>query len=94
MKSPLLLLLTNIFAHRIDDIERGLDPKDSIKVISQKTKVKDLYIDLLKTSKEEIMLIYPSNKAFIYQQQVEIIDLVKQVAKESHMSSLKKQMRN
>ena len=42
MKSPLLLLLTNIFAHRIDDIERGLDPdpKDSVKVISQKTKVK------------------------------------------------------
>jgi signal transduction histidine kinase/ActR/RegA family two-component response regulator len=87
MKSPLLLLLTNIFAHGIDDIERGLDPdpKDSVKVISQKTKVKDLYFDLLKSSKEEIMLIYPGNKAFIHQQQVEVIDLVKQVAKEKNV---------
>jgi len=83
MKGP----LTSIFAHRIDDFERGLDPdpKDSVKVISQKTKVKDLYFDLLKSSKEEIMLIYPSNKAFIHQQQVEIIDLVKQVAKEKNV---------
>ena len=31
------------------------------------------------------MLIYPSNKAFIHQQQVEIIDLVKQVAKEKNV---------
>jgi two-component system sensor histidine kinase VicK len=87
MKSPLLLLLTNISAHRIDDIERGLDPdpKDSFKVISQKTKVKDLYFDLLKSSKKEIMLIYPSNKAFIQQQRVEIIDLVTQVAKEKNV---------
>jgi K+-sensing histidine kinase KdpD len=87
MKGPLLLLLTNIFAHRIDDIEPGLDPdpKDSVKVISQKTKVKDLYFDLLKSSKKEIMLIYPSNKAFIHQQRVEIIDVVKQVAKEKNV---------
>jgi hypothetical protein len=83
MKSPLLLLLTNIFAHRIDDIEQGLDPdpKDSFKVIAQKTKVKDHYFDLLKSSKKEIMLIYPS----IYQQPVEVIDLVKQVAKEKNV---------
>jgi two-component system sensor histidine kinase VicK len=85
MKSPLLLLLTNISAHRIDDIERGLDPEDSVKVISQKTKVKDLYFDLLKSSKKEIMLIYPSNKAFMRQQRIEIIDLVKQVAKEKNV---------
>ena len=82
MKSPLLLLLSNISAHRVDDIERGLDPEDSVKVISQKTKVKDLYFNLLKSSKKEIMLIYPSNKAFMRQQRIEIIDLVKQVAKE------------
>lgn len=85
MKSPLLLLLTYISAQRIDDIERGSDPKDSVKVISQKTKVKDLYFDLLKSSKKEIMLIYPSNKAFIRQERIEIIDLVKQVAKEKNV---------
>jgi two-component system, OmpR family, sensor histidine kinase VicK len=85
MKSPLLLLLTNISAYRIDGIERGLDPEDSVEVISQKTKVKDLYFDLLKSSKKEIMLIYPSNKAIIHQQRIEIIDLVKQVAKEKNV---------
>jgi sugar-specific transcriptional regulator TrmB len=64
IKSPFLLLLTNISSHRIDNIERGLDPEDSIKVISQKTKIKDLYLELLKSSKKEIMLIFPTNKAF------------------------------
>ena len=48
IKSPFLLLLTNICAHRIDNIERGLDSEDSFKVISQKTKIKDLYSDTFK----------------------------------------------
>jgi two-component system, OmpR family, sensor histidine kinase VicK len=85
MKSPLLSLLTNISAHRIDDIERGLDLEDSIKVISQKTKVKDLYFDLLKSSKKEIMLIFPTNKAFERQERIGIIGLVKQVAREKDL---------
>jgi two-component system, OmpR family, sensor histidine kinase VicK len=85
MKSPLLSLLTNISAHRIDDIEKGLDLEDSIKVISQKTKVKDLYFDLLKSSKKEIMLIFPTNKAFERQERIGIIGLVKQVAREKDL---------
>jgi CheY-like chemotaxis protein len=85
MKSPFLLLLTNICAHRIDDIERGLDPEDSFKVISQKTKVKDLYIDLLKSSRKEIMLIFPTNKAFERQERIGIIGLIKQVAREKDL---------
>jgi two-component system, OmpR family, sensor histidine kinase VicK len=85
MKSPFLLLLTNICAHRIDDIERGLDPEDSFKVISQKTKVKDLYIDRLKSSRKEIMLIFPTNKAFERQERIGIIGLIKQVAREKDL---------
>ena len=85
MKSPFLLLLTNICAHRIDDIERGLDSENSFKVISQKTKVKDLYSDLLKSSRKEIMLIFPTNKAFERQERIGIIGLLKQVAGEKDL---------
>ena len=85
IKSPFLLLLTNISAHRIDNIERGLDPEDSIKVISQKTKIKDLYLELLKSSKKEIMLIFPTNKAFERQERIGVIGLIKQLTKEENV---------
>ena len=35
-----------------------------VKEISQATKIKDLYFDLLKSSNKEIMLIFPTIKAF------------------------------
>ena len=56
-----------------------------IKEVSQAIKIKDLYFDLLKSSKEEIMLIFPSNKAFERQERIGIIGLVKQVAKEKDL---------
>ena len=56
-----------------------------IKEISQAIKIKDLYFDLLKSSKEELMLIFPSNKAFERQERIGIIGLVKQVAKEKDL---------
>lgn len=85
IKSPFLILLTNISAHRIDNIERGLDPEDSIKVISQKTKIKDLYLELLKSSKKEIMLFFPTSKAFERQERIGVIGLIKQLAKEKNV---------
>jgi signal transduction histidine kinase/CheY-like chemotaxis protein len=56
-----------------------------IKEISQATEIKDLYFDLLKSSKEEIMLIFPTNKAFERQVRIGIIGLVKQVAREKDL---------
>ena len=56
-----------------------------IKEISQAIKIKDLYFDLLKSSKEEIMLIFPTNKAFERQERIRIIGLVKQVAREKDL---------
>ncbi len=56
-----------------------------IKEISQAIKIKDLYFDLLKSSKEEIMLIFPTNKAFERQERVGIIGLIKQVAREKEI---------
>ena len=56
-----------------------------VKEISQAVKIKDLYFDLLKSSKKEIMLIFPTNKAFERQERIGIIDLVKQVAREKNL---------
>ncbi|MGH9927028.1 MAG: hypothetical protein ACRD5B_16795, partial [Nitrososphaeraceae archaeon] len=56
-----------------------------IKEISQAIKIKDLYFDLLKSSKEEIMLIFPTNKAFERQERIGVIGLVKQLAREKDL---------
>ena len=70
---------------RVTGIERDLIPEHSVKEISQATKIKDLYFDLLKSSKKEIMLIFPSNKAFERQERMGIIGLIKQVAREKNL---------
>ena len=63
------------------DIDRDLVPKHGIKEISQASKIKDLYLELLKSSKNEIMMIFPTNRAFDRQERIGIICLVKQVAR-------------
>jgi signal transduction histidine kinase/CheY-like chemotaxis protein len=61
-----------------------LIPEHGVKEITQTTKIKDLYFDLLKSSKIEIMLIFPTNKAFERQRRIRIIGLAKQVAREKN----------
>ena len=79
---PPILYINWCFGH---DIERELIPEHSVKEISQATKIKDLYFDLLKSSKKEIMLIFPTNKAFERQERIGIIGLIKQVAREKNL---------
>jgi signal transduction histidine kinase len=62
-------------------INRDLIPEYGIKEISQAAKIKDLYLELLKSSKNEIMMIFPTNRAFDRQERIGIIGLVKQVAR-------------
>ena len=62
-------------------INRDLIPEYGIKEISQAAKIKDLYLELLKLSKNEIMMIFPTNRAFDRQERIGIIGLVKQVAR-------------
>jgi two-component system sensor histidine kinase VicK len=66
-------------------MEGDLIPEQGVKEISQAPKIKDLYFDLLKTSKKEIMLIFPTNKAFERQKRTGIIGLVKQVARDKNL---------
>ena len=63
------------------DIDRDLVPEHGIKEISKAAKIKDLYLELLKSSKNEIMMIFPTNRAFDRQERIGIIGLVKQVAR-------------
>ena len=63
-------------------LEGKVFPEQDVKEISQPSKIRDLYFDLLKSSKKEIMLIIPSNNAFERQEWIGIIGVVKQVAEE------------
>jgi signal transduction histidine kinase/CheY-like chemotaxis protein len=63
------------------NIDRDLVPKHGIKEITQPAKIKGLYLELLKSSKNEIMMIFPTNRAFDRQERIGIIGLVKQVAR-------------
>jgi signal transduction histidine kinase/CheY-like chemotaxis protein len=67
------------------DIDRDLIPEHGIKEITQPAKIKGLYFELLKSSKNEIMLIFPTNRAFERQERIGIISLVKQVASEKSL---------
>jgi signal transduction histidine kinase/CheY-like chemotaxis protein len=67
------------------DIDRDLIPEHGIKEIPQAGKIKGLYFELLRLSKNEIMLIFPTNRAFERQERIGIISLVKQVASEKSL---------
>jgi two-component system, OmpR family, sensor histidine kinase VicK len=67
-------------------MEGKLIPEHEVKEISQPPKIKDLYFDLLKSSKKEIMLLIPTNNAFERQERIGIIDVVKQVAAEKNLN--------
>ena len=66
-------------------MEGDLIPERGVKEISQASKIKDLYFDLLKSSKKEIMLIFPTNKAYERQERIGLIGLVKQVARDKNL---------
>ena len=67
------------------DIDRDLIPEHGVKEIRQAAKIKGLYFELLRLSKNEIMLIFPTNRAFERQERIGIISLVKQVARDKNL---------
>jgi two-component system sensor histidine kinase VicK len=67
------------------NIDRDLIPEHGIKEIPQAAKIKGLYFELLKSSKNEIMLIFPTNRAFERQERIGIISLLKQVTSEKSL---------
>jgi signal transduction histidine kinase/CheY-like chemotaxis protein len=69
------------------DFQYNIDQSEitDVKEISLAPIIKNLYFHLLKSSKKEIMLIFPTNKAFERQKRTGIIGLVKQVARDKNL---------
>ena len=69
---------------RIKDIEAGVHLSD-IEVIPNSVRTQELQIDLVKTASEEILWIFPSINAYIRQERIGAIQLVKDAAKERNV---------
>jgi two-component system, OmpR family, sensor histidine kinase VicK len=65
---------------RIKDIEAGADLAD-IEVIQSSCRAGELYLELVKNAKEEILFIFPSSNAFIRQEKMGAIPLAVEAAK-------------
>jgi two-component system, OmpR family, sensor histidine kinase VicK len=65
---------------RINDIKEGVDLAD-IEVIPRSTRSRQLYLELIKNAKEEILFIFPTSIAFIRQEKIGAISLAIEAAK-------------
>ena len=64
-------------AQRIKDIEVGVDLFD-IEVIPSSTRAQEIYLDIVKSTAEEILWIFPTTNAFIRQDKIGVIQLAKE----------------
>jgi two-component system, OmpR family, sensor histidine kinase VicK len=64
-------------AERIKDIEEGVDLAD-IEAIRSSARAQDLYLDIIRSAKEEILWIFPTFNAFIRQEKIGAIPLAKE----------------
>lgn len=69
-----------IAEQRIAEIEGGVEP-DIIEVIQNSSRSRDLYLNLVNNSREEIMLIFPTTNAFVRQHKIGVIDASMEAAK-------------
>jgi two-component system, OmpR family, sensor histidine kinase VicK len=69
---------------RIKGIEQGVDLED-IEVIPSSAKAHDKYLNIVKSASEEILLIFPTTRAFIRQEKIGIIELAKEAAKQRNV---------
>ena len=69
---------------RIKDIEAGVDLND-IEVIPSSARAQDLYLDIVKSAKEEILWIFPTINAFIRQDKMGAIPSAIQAGRETNV---------
>jgi two-component system, OmpR family, sensor histidine kinase VicK len=69
---------------RIKDIELGVDLAE-IEVIPSSAKAQEIYLNMVKDAKEEVILVFPSTKAFIRQGKIGAIKLAKQAAQKHNV---------
>jgi two-component system, OmpR family, sensor histidine kinase VicK len=73
---------------KIREIEEGIKP-DIIEVIQNSSKVKDLYMNIVKDGVEEILLIFPTSNAFIRQEKIGVIQWLREVVTKEQYNKLK-----
>jgi phosphatidylserine/phosphatidylglycerophosphate/cardiolipin synthase-like enzyme len=56
-----------------------------IEVIPSSARAQELYLDIVKSASEEILLIFPSINAFIRQEKIGAIQLAEEAAKERNV---------
>jgi two-component system, OmpR family, sensor histidine kinase VicK len=71
-------------AQRIKEIEEGLDP-EVIETIETPATVQELYFNMLKSAKSEIMIIFPTVNSFSRQEKLGAIRLAQEAAKERNV---------
>jgi two-component system, OmpR family, sensor histidine kinase VicK len=69
---------------RMKDIEAGVDLAD-IEVIPSSVRTQELYLDIVRSAKEEILWIFPSINAFIRQEKIGAIQLAEEAAKQRNV---------
>ncbi|HEY9492266.1 MAG TPA: histidine kinase dimerization/phospho-acceptor domain-containing protein, partial [Nitrososphaeraceae archaeon] len=69
---------------RIEDIEQGADFVD-IEVVPSSTRAQEIYSNIVKSAKQEILWIFPTTNAFIRQEKIGVIQIAKQAAKERNV---------
>jgi two-component system, OmpR family, sensor histidine kinase VicK len=69
---------------RIKDIKEGVDLAD-IEVIPSSAKAQEMYLSIVRSATEEILLIFPTINAFIRQEKIGVIQLAKEAAKDRNV---------
>ncbi len=68
---------------RIEDVEQG--NLGDIEVIPNSARAKELYLNLVKSANEEVLLIFPTTSAFIRQHKMGVVQLAKEAAQQSNV---------
>jgi len=72
---------------KIKEIEQGFKP-DIIEIIQNPAKTKELYLNLIKSAKREILLIFPTTNAIIRQNKAGALQLLKE-ATDQHKANVR-----
>jgi two-component system sensor histidine kinase VicK len=68
---------------RIEDVEQG--NLGDIEVIPNSVRARELYLNLVKSANEEVLLIFPTTNAFIRQHKMGVVQLAKEAAQQRNV---------
>lgn len=71
--------------YRIRELEEGIDPVKT-ELIQNPQKVLEMFLNLIKSAEHEILLIIPTTNAFLREERIGAIELLKQAARERNVN--------